>query len=144
MDLDRKTSIRRGDEDAPGDPAELVHEPALGVPVADVLDDSVREGDLELCVGERERATIGANGRHAGKRGLEPLEILRRDSRDPLGPGVDRLEEVMRSVHPLAGPAVGDPDVHDRRLRCRRHVLEEELHLSAPTPSRDAGSELLR
>src|SRR5439155_14859380 len=57
---------------------------------------------------------------------------------DPLGPRVERLEEVVGRA--AAERRIGDPDVDDRRLRPRTVELEKETQLPLAAPQREARS----
>ena len=86
--LEREPAVRRRHEHAPRDAAELVHEAPLPLAAAgDVLDDGVREAEVELAVGERQLAAVGAHGAHLRERGREPVELGVPDAGDPLRPG---------------------------------------------------------
>ena len=58
MHLEREAAVRRGDEGAPADAQRLADELPLPLAAADVLDDGVREHDVELAVGERQRERV--------------------------------------------------------------------------------------
>ena len=58
------------------DAAQLVHEPPLPLtPAGDVLDDRVREAEVELAVGERQVTPVGAHRAHLREGGGEPVEL---------------------------------------------------------------------
>ena len=135
--VDREPAVRRRHEDLPGDAAELGDEPPLPVPAAgDVLDDGVREAEVELAVGERQLAPVGADRRDGREGGGEAIELGVADGGDPLGPRVERLEEVVARA--AAERRVGDADVDDGRLRAGLEEVEEEAQLPLPAPQRDA------
>ena len=53
-----------------------MHEPPLAVASAgDVLDDRVREAEVELAVRERQLAPVGPHGAHLGERRGEAVEL---------------------------------------------------------------------
>ena len=113
--LEREPPVRRRDEDAACDAAELVHEPPLPVAAAgDVLDDRVREAEVERAVGERQLAPVGSNRVHLWERSDEAIELGVADGGDPVGPGIHRLEEVVARA--AAERRIGHADVDDRRL----------------------------
>jgi hypothetical protein len=58
VNLDRKAAVRRRDERAPANADGFRHHLPLAGAFADVLDHGVREDDVELAVGERERACV--------------------------------------------------------------------------------------
>src|SRR3954451_4504647 len=96
MHLEREEAVRRRDKGALRDAAELVHESQLLCSAADMLDDGVREADVERLVGEREIAAVGLYHGHLWKRRRKRVEGGDPDGSDALGPGIESLEEVVR------------------------------------------------
>ena len=62
----------------------------------DVLDDRVREPEVERAVREGQVAAVGAHRAHLRERRREPVELGPADPGDLLRPRVERLEEVVR------------------------------------------------
>ena len=58
MELDGEPAVRRRDEHPPADAQRLGDEGALALGRADVLDDRVREDDVEGAVGKGQRARV--------------------------------------------------------------------------------------
>jgi hypothetical protein len=138
MDLDRETAVRGRDEDPAADPERLRYEPALLLSAADMLDHRVREHDVELAVGERERACVSLHVADARIAGTEALTVLEPEGGDALGPRVVLLEEVERAASLLLAEAeLVCADVEDRRLGRRLELVEEQLQLAPPRPERD-------
>ena len=80
----------------------------------------------------RPSACTAVTGGNAAANRVEPGVA---DRGDPLGPRVERLEEVVGRAG--AERRVGDPDVDHRRLRPRAEQLEEQLQLPLTAAQRD-------
>ena len=142
MHLDRKETVRSGHEHPARDACELVDELPLPFAAAvDVLDDRVREPDVELDVAERQGASVGANRPDCGERRAEPVELGVADRRDPLRPRIAGLEEVVGRAG--AERSVGDADVDDGRLGPGLKQLEEEAQLLLAASQRRPRGEAL-
>jgi hypothetical protein len=134
VDLDRKHAVRRGDENTPPDPQRLGDKTALPFAAADVLDDGVREDDVESAVLERERAGVALHVANARVPLTKAHALVQAERRDLLWPGIELLEEVERRAPvALAEAELVRADVEHGRLRRRRKLVEEEPQLS---PSR--------
>src|SRR5439155_22479497 len=113
------------------------HEAPLRIATAgDVLYDRVREADVERPVGEGQVAPVGPHRGDRREGGREAVERRLPDCGHALGPGVKRLEEVVRRT--AAERGVGDADVDHGRLGPRAKELEEEPRLAFAAPQRDA------
>ena len=93
MHLDGEAPIRRRDEDTAPDPDRLGHELPLALASADVLDDGVRKDDVELAVGEGQRARIALHVWNLWVTGTEAGAVVEAERRDPIGRGVQLVEE---------------------------------------------------
>src|SRR5262249_15022127 len=80
----------------------------------------------------------GADDAHPGERARETVELGVPHCRDPLGPRVERLEEVVGRA--VAEGRVSDPDVNDGRLRPGPVEIEKETQLPLAAPQREARS----
>ena len=74
-----------------------------------------------------QRPAVRADGTHERERGGETIELGVADAGDPLGPRVERLEEVVARA--AAERRVRHADVDDGRPRARLHALDEEIEL---------------
>ena len=119
---------------------------ALPLPVADVLDHGVREDDVEGPVGKREGTRVALDVGDLRIPLAEPDAVVQPERGDPLAPGIELLEEVVRPAARLAsGAAEADlvgADVEHRGRRGRAHLVEEEPQLPAARPERDGIDEI--
>ncbi len=131
--VEREPAVRRRHEHAPGDAAELGDElPLTFAPTGDVLDDRVREAEVERAVGERQLAAVRADRGDEREGGGEAVELGVADGGDPLRPRVEGLEEVVARA--ASEGRVGDADVDDGRLRAGPVQVEEEAKLPLAAP----------
>ena len=72
--------------------------------------------------------------------GLEPIELGVADGGDPLGPRVERLEEVVARAGPEG--CVRDADVDHGCLGTRREGFEEQAQLPLTAPHRHPGGDV--
>src|SRR5262245_13719443 len=136
--LDRKAAVRRRDEDAATDANGLGDELPLALPPSDVLDDGVREHDVERAILERQRARVALDVRHVRVARAETGPVVQPECRDPLRPGVQLLEEVHRGAAvALAEAELVGADVEHRRVRRRSQLLEKEAELALARTQRD-------
>src|SRR6187431_938839 len=136
--LDRKAPVRRRDEDMATDADGLGDELPLALASSDVLDDGVREHDVERAVLERQRTRVSLDVRDARIPRAEAGAVVQPERRDPLGPGVELLEEVhRRAAVALAEAELVRADVEHRRVRRRSQLLEEEAKLALARAQRD-------
>jgi hypothetical protein len=107
-----------------------------------VLDHRVREDDVELAVGEGQRAAISLGVADMRVTGPEPGTILEPERGDALGPRVHLLEEVERAAAvALAEPELVRSDVEDARHRGGLELVEKELQLALAGAQRDGVGE---
>jgi hypothetical protein len=138
VDLDREATVRCRYERAAPDPDGLGDELPLALPVADMLDDCIREHDVELAVSERELARVALHVADPRVALSEAGAVVKPECGDPLGPRIVLLEEVQRpAAVALTERELVDTDVEHRGLRGRVQLLEEEAELPLPRAQRD-------
>jgi len=97
--------------------------------------------DVEARVRERQRAGITLDVRDLRVALAEACPVVETERREPAGPGVALLEEVVRGAPAvptrLAERDLVDADVEDRGGRVRPHLVEEERQLPPPRTDRD-------
>jgi hypothetical protein len=94
--LDGMSSVRGCDERPLFDPEYLVEKAMLLLPRSDVLDDRVREHEIERFILERQR--IVPPYLHvlvAGKHAMKDIRLLKTGSRNLLGIWIERVQEVV-------------------------------------------------
>jgi len=137
MHLDGKPSVRGRDEYAATDAHCLGYEATLPFTPTDVLDDGVREDDVELAVAEGKGARIALHIADPGIAGAKAGSVVQPESGDALGPWVELLEEVQRAAAvALAEAQLVGADVENGGLGGRAELLHEEPELS---PARAEG-----
>ena len=140
--LDGKATVRRRDERAPTDPECLYDEPTLTLTAAHVLDNGVREDDVELAVSERKRAGVSLDVADRRVASTETGPIVEPERRDPLGPGIVLLEEVQGpAAVALSEAELVGAHVENRRVRRGLELVEEELELAPARAQRDGVDE---
>ena len=131
--LEREAAVRRRDECPAADAERFPHESALPVTISDVLDDGVREHDVELAVRKRKRQRVALDVADARVTLAEALAFVESERGDALGPRIELLEEVERAAAvALAEPELVGADVEHGRLASRLQLVEEELELAPP------------
>ena len=136
--LERETAVRCRDEGLPADPERLRDELPLLLAVADVLDDGIREDDVERAVEERERERVTLNVADSRIALAKPKSVVQAECRDPLRPRVELLEEVQRrAVVALVEAELVRADVQHGRLLGGLELVEEELELALSGAHRD-------
>ena len=131
--LDREPPIGRRQEHAPADAERLRHEEPLPLDVSHVLDHRVRVDDVERLVAERERATVALDVGDIRIPEAEARAFVEAEGRDPLTPGVELLEDVVRPTARLAPfgtePDLVDADIENRRVGGRTQLVHEKPKL---------------
>src|SRR5439155_10462515 len=105
--LDRESPVRRREKHPSPDTQGLGDEPALLLARADVLDHGVREHNVELAVAEREVERIPLDVADRRVADAEARSVVQAARGDPIGPGMERLEEVERR----APGALAEPEL---------------------------------
>src|SRR5262249_33503414 len=124
--LDGKAAVGRGNEDLASDAQRLEDEPALTFSSTDVLDDGVREHDVELAVGEGQRAGVALDVANPWIARPDPGPVLQPERGHALRPRVVLLEEVeCVAPVPLPEGELVRPDVEDRGLGGGAQLVEE-------------------